>query len=410
MRERERFEAHAGSRRPAPPTVAGLLAWVTFFVIASLPLSAGAQQENTTTGGLQPSDVEIAILGSPHLRQIDLDRTPVAVEVVRSRLSRFEPDLVVVEWLHPEVDRSEAFNYRSLGDLATLARLWGYRRDDIDSVRAEALSRLKREKEKGLPTAPTRLELGKLHYLAGDQLNAGYQWWRAQRLGADVTDLRRLTSDNFRGHELRVWGFEVARVQDHEYLVPFDYQGDDTGWDVWGRMLERLRTVALLETMRLEPGEPGWEEERERFDELRGAFEENGDPRWVERYGDSEVVLQYARAWNGFGEVAEMAPAETDGLTRLRWWQGEEYLDAERRLQYELIAGISVDGLGQARTDGNLLRNQRMADFVEGDIRRLDARRVLVIVGYGHKHFLEDIFAERGYRLVPSRGLLRPRD
>ena len=46
-----------------------------------------------------------------------------------------------------------------------------------------------------------------------------------------------------------------------------------------------------------------------------------------------------------------------------------------------------------------------MADFAQTDIDRLQAKRVLIIVGAAHKHFLEDIFVERGMKIVPSSSL-----
>jgi hypothetical protein len=60
-------------------------------------------------------------------------------------------------------------------------------------------------KTKGQPTLTHRLELGKLHYLSKDPLNAGYQWWQAARLGAtcgsaeaDLQQFRRARDRNLR--------------------------------------------------------------------------------------------------------------------------------------------------------------------------------------------------------------------
>ena len=360
------------------------------------------------SGAVAPSAVEVVVFGSPHLRQLDLTKNAIATELVLASLAEFAPDLVVVEWLHPSVDRSTAFNYRDLGDQETLGRLWGYRTPErVQEAFAETMRLLDIQQEGGLETGATRIELGKLFYLRGDQLNAGYQWWRAQQLGANVADLRRLTRNNFLGHELEVWGFELARRGGHEYVTPFDYQGTDIGSEVWGQIIGRLRAHAVALKHGVREGQPEWEELAGAFDDGRKAFERGESVAWLNAYGDIAEVREYATAWEGFGLNETSIPADRDGLGRIRWWQSAEYEAIERKIQYELIPGISIDGLGQARTNGNIRRNEHMADFAEADIKRLGARKVLIIVGFAHKHYLEDILGRRGYVIVDSAELIR---
>ena len=380
---------------------------VRLLAVIVLAFSSGTNAQNASSSALEGRfntlDVEIMVFGSPHLRQMDLDAAPIATSAVLSSLARFEPDLVVVESLHPSVDRETAFNYRSLGDLETLGRLWGYRTPERIAAAFETMSQLLPPlKEASLTTASARIELGKLYYLKGDQLNAGYQWWQAQRLGADVSDLRRLTRNNFKGHELEIWGFELARQGGHEYVTPFDYQGTDIGSEVWGQILDRLKSHAIRINHGVEEGDARWSPLEDAFDDARRAFEKGESRVWLDEYGDIPEIREYATTWEGFGLANAETPDDPDGLTRIRWWQGPEYERIERHVQYELIPGISIGNLGQARTDGNIRRNEHMADFAEADIRSRNARRVLVIVGYAHKHYLEDIFRERGYTIVES--------
>lgn len=49
-------------------------------------------------------------------------------------------------------------------------------------------------------------------------------------------------------------------------------------------------------------------------------------------------------------------------------------------------------------------RNERMLNFALADVQRLGSRRVMILVGAGHKFAIEDLLRQRGYRVVPSAG------
>lgn len=377
-------------------SAAGLTVLACVAVAAMSPRSLSCQERAVS------SPVTVMVLASPHLRGRGSTAPPIAIERIRSSLRRFAPDHVVVEWLHPSIDPSSVFNYASRGDLPTLARLWGVPSDSVSSRLESARSALADFKTNGTPTAAVRIYLGKLYYLMNDQLNAGYQWWRASEEGGDVQDLARLTRQNFRGHELRELGFWIARVQDLEYLTAFDYQGPDAGSEVWGLMLERLSERAVQRLHGTAPGDPSYERLTAEFDSLRRAFERNGDAGLESKFGTVREVAEYIETWQGFQREAGLTPEESDGLTLFRWYQSPEYAASERRIQRQLIPNISIDGLGEARWQGIHRRNMRMVDFAEADIKRIGARRVLIIVGSGHKFDLEDILRERGYQVVSS--------
>lgn len=84
---------------------------------------------------------------------------------------------------------------------------------------------------------------------------------------------------NFEGHELRTFGFHIAREQGLEYLTPFDYQGPDAGSEIWGETLDLLSARAVRAKHGLEEGYPGWEERVEQFVTFRRAFDRSRDER-----------------------------------------------------------------------------------------------------------------------------------
>jgi hypothetical protein len=92
----------------------------------------------------------------------------------------------------------------------------------------------------------------------------------------------------------------------------------------------------------------------------------------------------------------------SDGLGLMRFYQSEEFVAQERRLYYESWTKVSIQGLGKKNVENFELRNKRMIDFMEEDVKALGTKRVLIIVGSGHKLFLEDQLKDRGYKIVPS--------
>ncbi len=86
----------------------------------------------------------------------------------------------------------------------------------------------------------------------------------------------------------------------------------------------------------------------------------------------------------------------------MRYNQSPEH-DARSRFMYaQVFPRISLNGLGQRLVDNWKLRNRRMVDFVEQDVKRLNRKRVLILVGEGHRPFLLDELKKRGYRIRPA--------
>lgn len=347
--------------------------------------------------------VEVAILGSLHLRQRAADAVPVAIGPIRQRLEAYHPDQVVIEWLHPSIPAESTFNYAPLGDRRTLAQLWGLPAQPsaamLDSLRAVQRSTPISAR---LLRAAQRLQVGQVLYLRGDPANAAYQWYLARRGGGDISGVGPLVEHLLGGHEAVEFGFAAAAAAGLEEVTPFDYQGPEAGSEVWGEMLEAMADTGVARVDGLGPASPGWTAARARFDSLRGRWEANRDSSWVRRYGALPFVAQYTAALGGFAWYTARLPADTDGLTTMRWLQAPDGIAAERHVQADLIGGIRFGGWGPRRLAGIMRRNERMADFLEADARRIRPARILVVVGSGHKWALEEILARRGYRIRPT--------
>ena len=352
------------------------------------------------------SGIEVMVFGTPHLRRHNFEAEPIAVDMIRLSLAKYKPDHVVVEWLHPSIKPESTRNYSSYGDLESFAKKWGYEHKGADMELYKVSQTVVSLKKQGLPVKDLRLKLGKLYYLIRDKLNAGYQWWLAEEKGADVTEFQQLTRNNFEGHELRIYGFHIARQQGLEYITPFDYQGEDTAW-LGGKVWVVLRDHLLKVKHGVEPGDPGWDELSEQYEKEYDALD-YGDMTIVEKYGDIREAKERLAVSAFWAETQRRKRQidNSDGLGYMRYLQSEEFLKSEKEMYYTYWAGVSIGGLGKKNVENYELRNKNMVDFMEADIDRLGVKRVLIIVGSGHKLFLENELKERGYTIVPSSGFM----
>jgi hypothetical protein len=77
-----------------------------------------------------------------------------------------------------------------------------------------------------------------------------------------------------------------------------------------------------------------------------------------------------------------------------------QYWTYERR--YPTIDWRGVE-MGAKQTERYWRRNRKMFARMQDAIKTRDAERVLVIVGSGHKYFLDKLTREAGYRRVGPR-------
>lgn len=349
-------------------------------------------------GQWSPAETEVMVVGSPHLWQEDqTDKSKLAT--IQKKLARFAPQLVAVEWLHPSIDPEATDNYSKLGDARTLAKLWGLKRKEltaqIDELTAKAAADSDEE-------ATLRIKLGKLHYLAGDSLNAGYQWWLASKLGADTVELARLTSKNFAGHELEVFGFQTAFESRLQRLTPFDYQGRDADWNtVYGELIEAVTAAAV-------PEDSGSAEEVAAKRKAFLAEMQSNPPAWVAKYGKTPALIGFAKTVSSTLNLQKTVKAgeAKHPLGAIGYSQTAECIALQHQLYYEELWNLPHNGLGRQLVVNYERRNEKMANFIEHDARVAKAKRILVVVGAGHKMFLDNIFKQRGYRVRDSAAFL----
>ena len=343
---------------------------------------------------------EIMTLGSLHIPRASPPSIPV--EAILEQLARFGPGLIALEILHPSLDPADTSNYRFLaGDKRLLKKLWDLEKGDLDEALLAAQADLATEKDE-IAKGHIRIRLGKIFYLQGDVLNAAYQWWRAGRMGADVGELKRLVDHCFEGREIQVLGFALAERLGHEYVCPFDYQGKDAVWDT-DPIFEQARQLALFNRFGKEPGAEGYDQLAAEYDRQLAAYAE-GDRTWSDHYGHMPRMKAFSRYF--FDRMPDYKATEAEASRKHRFGimgflQSEQNMAIERE-DFALLAELPFDNLGREIVEGYELRNQRMFDFLEADIRRLRPNRVLIIVGSSHKDFLDRIAAERGYRVVSS--------
>jgi hypothetical protein len=321
----------------------------------------------TAYDGSMPDSVgppSVLILGTSHLAQDDYDYAESAFDRVTDTLAAFEPDMVVVEYLPPDYPRGKGRDYRPDLDLAAYADAWNLTFDEADSIRTAY-------RTGATPSDPCLL--AKTYLLNDDLSNAHYH---AQP--HDCPDLDRIepiqdwmTRNN--EHEMAQIGYPVARQNGVRQLVPFDYQGDDAEWFLHRRGIEVLKSG--------------------RIDAL-WAF-------WpiVPRVGSA--VRELDRHTN----------SPDDSLVdMLRFSNSPDYIGLQYWAYETVFPTITWrgDSLGAKQTQNYWLRNRRMFENMQTAIENWDAERVLVIVGAGHKYFLDELTREADYHWVDPREWLPP--
>ena len=302
----------------------------------------------------------VMVLGTTHLNQHDAPYPDAQHDAVAQELSTFNPDMVVVEYLPPHYPKGEGFDYRTGFDLDAYAEDWGMDRTVADSMYTVY------QNDDNPPESPcTR---GQHYFLVRDFANALHHW-----VGNDCSFLSEHEQldgwvDRMSGHELAQIGTPVARANDVHHLVPFDYQGDDAEWFIFEKGLDALRSGRFWAIRDFWPIFPTFGVTSREID---GHLDEHDDtlPGLLHFANSPELIgFQY---W-GYEEIY---PTVT--------WQGEP--------------------IGQQQTDNYWLRNERMFDYMEAAIEDEDPERVLVIVGLGHKYFLDELVRDAGYQWIDPR-------
>ena len=82
---------------------------------------------------------------------------------------------------------------------------------------------------------------------------------------------------------------------------------------------------------------------------------------------------------------------------------GLQYWVYEEKMQRIVWNGDSV---GSRQVNNYWLRNKKMFKYVKDSINEKNAKRVLIIVGSGHKYFLDELVRKSDYRWIDPREYL----
>ncbi|WP_263789989.1 DUF5694 domain-containing protein [Salinibacter sp.] len=333
-------------------------------------LPADAEIDLSAYQGSMPSlagSPGVLILGSSHLAQAEHTYPESAFDRVTDTLAALAPDVVAIEYLPPDYPRGKGRDYRPDLDLKAYREAWGMSAPEADSIRRAYRSR------SGLPDAPCTL--AKAYVLADDLVNAHYH-----ARPYDCPDLRRFETiqswmAHYDEHEMARIGYPVARQNGIQELVSFDYQGEDAAWFIYERGSQILKSGRVDVLWSFWPVLPEIGSTSRRFDRQSAPHED----RLVD-------MLRHSNSpeWAG-----------------LQYWVYEEVYP---RVTWE------GNSLGARQTENYWLRNRRMIENLQGAVEKQDPERVLVIVGRGHKYFLDELTREAGYRWIDPRRWLPDHD
>ena len=318
------------------------------------------QWDGSMTDGENPA---VMVLGTTHLNQEDTTYPDAQFHTVTEKISTFNPDMVVVEYLPPQYPVGKGRDYRAGFDLDAYADDWSIDRAVADSMRTVY------QQDDRPPSSPcTR---GQHYFLARDFANALHHWVGNDCSFLEQHEMLAQWANRMARHELAKIGTPVARANEVHHLVPFDYQGPDAEWFIFDEMLDVLRSGRVWALRDFWPILP--------------------------QFGVT------AREWGGhIPEHSNTLPellhfANSPELIGLQYWAYEEI--------YPSVTWQD-EPIGQQQTDNYWLRNERMFAYMETAIEEENPERVLVIVGLGHKYFLDELVQEAGYRWIDPRTYL----
>ena len=323
---------------------------------------------------------QVLVLGTPHLSGTPDGWDPVVLEPLLERLANFRPDVITIEALSGQA-LSALWRYRAVyGDTARdfggrlmIVAASGSAGTGMDMAEAEAEARRVLADWPAVPTPAQRRRLAALFATAGDPHSALVQWWRldpAERRpgeGINAVLAAQLNEYDGRRNENHLIGSRLAARLGLERVHAIDAQDDDVltaeQMEVFGRELFGPIGAA----MRAHP----------RFRPLMEA---------TQRMGSAEETLAAYRLANR--PESGRLQADLEWLTTL-----------DRP---------TTGDVGRIRTAGWEVRNLRMAANIRQAMAARPGGRVLVIVGAGHKPWLEAYLGMMtDLRLVDAATVLR---
>ncbi len=322
---------------------------------ASINLQAYEESSPSEAGS-----TSVLILGTTHLRQTEHEYDEAAFDQVIDSLSSYEPDMVVVEYLPPDYPRGKGWDYRPDLELDTYAEAWHMTPPEADSIRRA---------HRGQNHPPSdSCTLAKAYLLNDDLVNAHYYAHsnECSHLRHFKTPRAWMNSNN--QHEMTRIGYPIARQNDIPELVPFDYQGDDAEWFIYKRGSDILKSGRVWVLWNFWPVLP--------------------------------EIGTTSREWNLH------AAAHNDRLVdMLHYSNSPEHIGLQYWAYEEVFPTVTWQGdsIGAQQTENYWRRNRRMFENMREAIERREADRVLVVVGSGHKYFLDELTRASDYRWVDPR-------
>jgi hypothetical protein len=304
---------------------------------------------------------QVLVLGSPHLSGTPEGWDAAYLEPLLARLAGFRPNAITIEALSGQQlallwQYRESFpdTARSYGARLMIVAAAGSAGTGMDMPEAEAEARRLLLAWPAAPTPAQRRRLAALFATAGDPHSALVQWWRldpAERKAEDgVTNALRTLLDEYerRRNENHLIGSRLAARLGLERVFPIDAQDDD------------VLTAAQMETFGREVFAPTGARMRAdpRFRPLMEA---------TQNMGSAEATLAAYRLANR--PESGQLQADLEWLSTL-----------DRRTEGDV---------GRIRTAGWEVRNLRMVANIRQAMAAYPGGRVLVIVGAGHKPWIE---------------------
>lgn len=298
----------------------------------------------------------VLVLGTAHLAQQKQEYGSDEIQKVRDSLAEYEPDMVVVEYLSPDYPEGKGRDYRPDLDLDEYSEDWGMSYEEADS--------LIEQYQNGNEGYRADCKLAMAYFLKRDFVNAAYH--RPEEGCQQFQNKEELSDwlERNERHEMSRFGYPIAGNQAIKELVSFDYQGEDAEWFIhqtFNEVLEEWRLGALYNFMPMMPYIGKMERERPTHKTEKGLAD----------------ALHYFNSPEHIG---------------YQYWVYEE--------QFPLIDYTKA---GKRQTENYWLRNEKMFGYMEQAIKKNEADRVLVIVGAGHKYFLDELVQEADYRWVDPR-------
>lgn len=329
---------------------------------------------------LHGDPTQVLVLGTPHLSGTAEGWDPAVLEPLLARLAAFRPEVITIEALSGQAV-SALWHYRSLygetaqsyGGRTIIIAAAGSVGTGMDMAEAEAEARRLLRSWPAAPTPAQRRRLAGLFAAAGDPYSALVQWWRldpAERRtedGINAALAAQLDQLAARRNENHLIGSRLAQRLGLERVHPIDSHDDDAltpeQMEIFGREIFQ----PLGEELRADP----------RFRPLMEAAERLRTP--------DELMATY-RMLN--------RPAAGQVNADLEWLR--------------MMDRPTPGNVGRIRLAGWEVRNLRMAANIRQAMAGAPGGRVLVIVGSGHKPWLDAYLGMMAdVQLVDAEAILR---